>query len=84
MGKAATKRTERASAAGQAERVPGTVVVDSQGSVRVALKLSDPAAKADVAALQREITRNRTQAAAFLREAGILTPSGKLSRRFGG
>lgn len=49
-----------------------------------AVRLSDPAAERDVQALVRDVTRSPTQAQAFLREAGILTPTGRLSRRFGG
>lgn len=66
------------------DRRYGTVVLDTSGRVQVTLKISDPAARADLAALQREVTRSPQQAAAFLREAGILTPTGRLARRFGG
>lgn len=69
---------------GLGDRRHGTVVLDTNGRVQVTLKISDPAARADLAALQREVTRSPQQAAAFLREAGILTPTGRLARRFGG
>jgi len=60
-----------------------TVVLDNHSRVRWALKLSDAAAKSDMNALRKEV-RTRKGAASFLREAGILTPTGRLSRRFGG
>jgi hypothetical protein len=60
-----------------------TLVMDDQGRVRVALKLSDDAAKADVNALRKQLS-NRKAAESFLQNVGILTRTGKLSRRFGG
>jgi hypothetical protein len=71
----------RASAA--AERNRATVVLSSDNRVLATVKISDPAARRDLQALRRDI-RNPNEAAALLREAGIATPQGRLSRRFGG
>lgn len=49
-----------------------------------AVRLSDPAARRDIDALVREVTSSPDNARAFLREAGFLTPGGRVPRRFGG
>lgn len=49
-----------------------------------ALRLSDPAARQDVANLQREITKDPQRAAELLRRAGIINSNGRLTRDFGG
>ena len=67
-----------------AEESVGALVRRADGSYQVSLKISDPSARQDVKALQARITRNPKLAAAFLRDAGILTPTGKLTKRFGG
>lgn len=76
----------RGSARPHASDVNGgtTVVRGEDGRIRVSLKISDPAARRDLAALKKEVTRTPKQAAAFLRDVGITTASGKLSKRFGG
>jgi len=81
MTKKSASRNERAFAHAPAKSA--TVVLDEQGRVRVALKLSDDAAKADVDAFRKKLS-NRKAAESFLRDVGIITASGKLSRRFGG
>lgn len=48
------------------------------------LKISDPAAQRDLAALQKSITRSPKDAEAFLREVGLITPTGRLAKKFGG
>ena len=74
---------DRPRAAAQRDQRAG--VVRSVDARRLeTIKLSDPAVRQDVADLQREITSSRRQALAFLHEAGIVTPTGRLSRKFGG
>lgn len=46
--------------------------------------LSSPAAKAALEKLQKELIADPKKATAFFVSAGILTGSGRLSRRFGG
>jgi hypothetical protein len=75
-----TRRSDRPRAAAQRDQ---RVTRSTEGSTS-AVKLSDPAARHDVAALEKKITSSRQQATAFLREVGVLTPTGKLSRKFGG
>lgn len=60
-----------------------TVLRAPDGEVRVGLKISDAEAKADLAALRKTVS-TKHGARKFLREVGILTPKGKLTRRFGG
>ena len=56
----------------------------STGTVVVARSLADPEAADDVAAFRARLTRSPQAARDFLQEAGILTPTGRLTRRFGG
>lgn len=62
----------------------GVIVRKADGSFHASLKISDPAAKADLKALRAQLTSSPENAAAFLHSAGITTASGKLSKRFGG
>jgi len=48
------------------------------------ISLADPAAAADVAAFRKKITQSPETARQWLNQVGILTPTGKLSRRYGG
>jgi hypothetical protein len=48
------------------------------------LRISDPAARRDLIALQKSITRSPKEAEAFLRDMGLITPTGKLAKKFGG
>lgn len=79
--KRSKSRSERPTAATQREQR----IVRTEGARGTSVvKLSDPAARHDVAALERKITSSRQQATAFLREAGLMTPTGRLTKRFGG
>lgn len=48
------------------------------------VRLSDPIARKDVVNLVDSLTRTPKQARAFLVDAGLLTPTGRLPKRFGG
>lgn len=61
-----------------------TVVRRSDGSFKLALKISDPDARKDVKALQDRLIRSPKQAEALLRETGLHTATGRLTKRFGG
>lgn len=82
-----TSKSSRASsrprAAGLVVR-GSTVVRSSDGSFKLALKISDPDARKDVKALQDKLIRSPKQAEALLRETGIHTATGRLTKRFGG
>ena len=72
---------DRPRAAAQREQ---RVVPNADVSRSSTVKLSDPAVRQEVDAMQREITKTRREALAFLHGAGIVTPTGRLSRKFGG
>lgn len=46
--------------------------------------LADPRLKGTMEKLKKELASDPTKARAFLLDVGIITPAGKLSRRFGG
>jgi hypothetical protein len=69
MERAATKRV-RTPSAGRTIEVPNS--------------LTSPSAKAAIAKLQKELIANPEKANEFFVSAGILTESGRLSKRFGG
>ena len=48
------------------------------------LSLADPEAADDLAAFRAEIYKSPETARAFLHQVGILTRTGRLSRRYGG
>lgn len=77
-----TRESSRPTASKEESRA-GTNTVRS-GRDTVSLKISDPAARRDLAALQKSITRSPKEAGAFLRDAGLITPTGKLPKKFGG
>ncbi len=67
-----TARATRSSAAAGRPGLPHKVT-----------RLDDPALQARLSALQKSLTEP-AKAREFLREVGIITQSGKLSRRYGG
>lgn len=62
-------------------RAPARTTAEKQ---TVSVRLSDPSARREVASLVRDATRTQQQARAFLVDAGLLTPGGRLPKRFGG
>jgi hypothetical protein len=77
-----TPHSSRPTASEDATRAGGTWTRASREAA--SLKISDPAARRDLAALQKSITRSPKEAGAFLRDAGLITPTGKLPKKFGG
>jgi hypothetical protein len=60
----------------------GLVTHSIQGNP--AIRLSDPSMKAKIGTMKARLQRDPTFARGLLREAGIVTPSGKLSKKSGG
>ena len=54
------------------------------GQFVVVRSFNSPAVRAQVRALRDRVTASPEAATAFLRDAGILTPTGRVSKRYGG
>jgi hypothetical protein len=67
-----------------AQRRTGPLVRTASGDYVVYRTLADPEMKPVMDAYQRKITSSKAAAEDFLKKVGILTPSGRLSRRYGG
>jgi hypothetical protein len=48
------------------------------------VRLSDPSMKTKVAQTMKAITKDRATALKFLQEMGMATPTGRLTKRYGG
>jgi hypothetical protein len=56
----------------------------ASGQLLVSRSIADPEAAQDLAAFRKRITRSPEAAKEYLQGVGILTPRGKLTRRYGG
>ena len=82
--KKTSSRTESARPRAEERRAPGNRSVNERIRTADSVRLSDPSAREDVANLVHNLTRTPKQARAFLIDAGLLTPTGRLPKRFGG
>lgn len=57
---------------------------DSAGRIVETRSLADPESAKDLEAFRRKVNKSPETASAFLKDVGILTPTGRLSRRYGG
>ena len=64
--------------------VHGLRAVKRNGAITFDLRLSDPEMKPQMDALKADIRRDPEIGRQLMIDAGIWTPSGNLSRRFGG
>lgn len=69
--------------AGKLPRSAARTMVSHSMSGRI-VRLSDPEMKPGVDAMVRELTSDPAKAKAWLQELGYLTPTGRVSRRYGG
>jgi hypothetical protein len=78
--------TQTVNASGAELSDAATQIEDSMGRAAGALRirLSDPAMKKIMAARMQRVSTNREFALRFLQEIGIATPTGRLSKRYGG
>ena len=60
------------------------VRLESVGGVYINLPFNSPEVQAEVKKLRERVTASPEAATAFLQSAGILTPTGRLSKRHGG
>ena len=56
----------------------------ADGRIVETRSLADPESAKDMEAFRRKISKSPAAASTFLKDVGILTPTGRLSRRFGG
>ena len=68
----------------QRQSTQGNLVRTASGQVTLSYSMSDPEVADRVRAYRAQIGSSSQTASAFLQRVGILTKTGKLSKRFGG